>query len=111
MRLLSGGGETNPYGGQADAEFPDRARRLRETSEVTDLASRGPYSPSQRGPATGVGIRITSPLSALDILVRETINGRSLHVFETIAFLSTVGFFVIFVALIQMNRSSQNEEK
>ena len=31
--------------------------------------------------------------------------------FETIAFLSTVGFLVIFVALIVANRNSQNEEK
>ncbi len=30
--------------------------------------------------------------------------------FETIAFLSTVAFLVIFVALIMTNRSSQSEE-
>jgi mono/diheme cytochrome c family protein len=52
-------GETNPYGGQA-VWVRDRARRLRETSQVTDLASCGPYSPSQRGPATVVGIRLTN---------------------------------------------------
>jgi hypothetical protein len=32
-------------------------------------------------------------------------------VFETIAFLSTVGFLVIFVALVVAHRNSQNQEK
>jgi hypothetical protein len=32
-------------------------------------------------------------------------------VFETIAFLSTVGFLVVFVALIVAHRSSQSEDK
>jgi hypothetical protein len=36
---------------------PDRARSLREPSEVTDLAARGPLNASQRGPATAAGIR------------------------------------------------------
>lgn len=31
--------------------------------------------------------------------------------FETIAFLSTVGFLVVFVALIAANRSSQSDEE
>src|SRR5687767_198921 len=37
--LLGGEGEPNPYAGQADAEFPDRARRLREASEVSPLSA------------------------------------------------------------------------
>ena len=43
-------------------------------SEVTDLASRGPYSPSQRGSATVVGIRITNTLI---IERRERFSGVS----------------------------------
>ena len=31
--------------------------------------------------------------------------------FETIAFLSTVGFLIVFVALIVANRSTQREDK
>jgi hypothetical protein len=36
---------------------PDRARSLGGASEVTDLAARGPWKASQRGPATVAGIR------------------------------------------------------
>jgi hypothetical protein len=32
-------------------------------------------------------------------------------VFETIAFLSTVAFLVVFISLIVANRNSQNEER
>ena len=32
------------------------------------------------------------------------------HVFETIAFLSTVGFAIVFVALIQADRASRRSE-
>ena len=69
-------GEANPYGGQADW-ICDRPRRLRETSQVTDLAASGPYSPSQGGPATVVGIRITNTSERLAIL-RARIYAHSL---------------------------------
>ena len=56
----------SPCGGQADTGLsrraekrgggsPDRARRLRESCQLTELASSGPHASSQRGPATGAG--------------------------------------------------------
>ena len=56
---------------------------------------------------------MTHPRGRAGILVRATIKPEDgTPVFETIAFLSTVGFAIIFVVLFQIDRSSrQSEEK
>jgi hypothetical protein len=45
------------------------------------------------------------------ILVRKTIiPGTELPVFETFAFLSTVGFAIVFIALVQADRASRRAD-
>ena len=44
--------------------WPDRARRLREPCQLTELASSGPSASSQRGPATGIGLRYPTQVSS-----------------------------------------------
>ena len=53
------------------------------------------------------------PAGARDILVRETLSPpirEIYHVFETIAFLSTLAFIVVFVVLFQIDRASRKAE-
>jgi hypothetical protein len=64
-------------------------------------AAAGPVTPAEAPEVGGHAI----------ILVRKTIiPGTELPVFETFAFLSTVGFAIVFIALVQADRASRRAD-
>lgn len=52
-----------------------------------------------------------SASARIDIVVRETVYPGWRPMFETIAFLSTIAFIVVFVALLQMDRASRRGDE
>jgi hypothetical protein len=72
----SGVGETNPYAGQADSNVLT-AREGWGGQPAHGAGGQRSYEPSQRGPATGVGIRITDITALLGGLRREIGVGRA----------------------------------
>ena len=58
-----------------------------------------------------VSAPLAPAMSGAIIVVRKTIVPTGVHVFETIAFVSTIGFFVVFVVLFQADRASRRGDE